>query len=472
MQIPNYKEAKKRERKVFQIEEFQLEKEWEHLGDNKTYFIETYGCQMNEHDTENIKAILEKLGFQESSNWEESDLILLNTCSIRENAHNKAYGMLGRIKHLKESRPDILVGVCGCMAQEEGVVSQIQEKYKFVNFVFGTHNLYDLPKVLYQSKKTHHQEIEVLPKEEKLVEGFPVKRESKHKAFVNIIYGCDKFCTYCIVPYTRGSQRSRHKEDVLREVEQLVKDGYQEVTLLGQNVNAYGKDLYEDYTMENLLEDVAKTNIPRVRFMTSHPWDFTDGMIDVIAKYDNIMNTVHLPVQSGSSKVLKQMGRRYTKEDYLTLFSKMKEKIPNVAISTDIIVGFPTEEEEDFQETLDLVKTCQFDNAYSFVFSPREGTPACKFENKTSEEEKNQRLYRLNEELNKYFLKSNEKLLGKTVKVLVDGVNPTNKTALYGYTESNKLVNFDGSIDCIGKIVSVKITDSKTWSLDGTIVDE
>lgn len=471
MQTPNYKEAKKRERREFKIENFQLEQEEATLGIGKTYYIKTYGCQMNEHDTENIKAILEKMGYQEAKTLNSSDLILLNTCSIRENVHNKAFGMLGRIKHLKETKPEVLVGLCGCMAQEEGVVKRIHEKYKFVNFVFGTHNLYDLPKVLKQVSTSKQQEIEVLAKEEKMMEHMPVKRASKHKAYVNIIYGCDKFCTYCIVPYTRGSQRSRRKEEILEEVKELVKEGYQEVTLLGQNVNAYGKDLYENYHMEDLLEDVAKTNIPRVRFMTSHPWDFTDKMIEVIANYENIMPAIHLPVQSGSSKVLKQMGRRYTKEEYLTLFAKIKERIPDVAVSTDIIVGFPTETEEDFKETMDLVKVCKFDNAFSFVFSKREGTPACKFEDLTTEEEKNQRLYQLNEELNKHFLESNERLLGKTVKVLVDGKNKTNKTALYGYTETNKLVNFDGEEDLIGKIVNVEITSSKTWSLDGKIVE-
>lgn len=472
MNLPNYKEAKLRGKQEFIKEKFFLDEKYKTLGQGKTYYIKTYGCQMNEHDTENIKAILESMGYKESTSLQNANVILLNTCSIRENAHNKAFGMLGRIKHLKEEKKDILVGLCGCMAQEEGVVKKIQEKYKFVNFVFGTHNLYDLPRVLNEAIKTNKQEIEVLAKEEKMIEDFPVKRVSKHKAYVNIIYGCDKFCTYCIVPYTRGSQRSRTKEDILKEVEELVQDGYQEVTLLGQNVNAYGKDLYEDYTLANLLEDVAKTHIPRVRFMTSHPWDFTDEMIDIMANYENIMPSIHLPVQSGSTKVLKQMGRRYTKDEYLTLFNKMKEKIPNVSISTDIIVGFPTETEEDFRETVDLVKQCKFDNAFSFVFSPREGTPACKFEDVSTLDEKNNRLYELNELLNDGFLESNKRLLGKTVKVLVDGVNKTNKSELFGYTETNKLVNFDGDKSLIGTIVEVEITDSKTWSLDGHLVDE
>ena len=471
MKVPNYTEAKKREKRIFDIESFKFDEEDKNIGVGKTYFVKTYGCQMNEHDSENIKAILESLGYTESDDYEKSDLILLNTCSIRENAHNKAFGMLGRVKHLKEINPNIIVGVCGCMAQEEGVVERLKKNYRFVNFVFGTHNLYDLPKVLKESINSSKQEIEVLAKEEKMVEDIPVKRASRHKAFVNIIYGCDKFCTYCIVPYTRGSQRSRRHEDIVREVEELVKDGYQEVTLLGQNVNAYGKDLYTDYNMENLLEDVAKTGIPRVRFMTSHPWDFTDKMVEVIGKYDNIMPSVHLPVQSGSSRILKLMGRRYTKEEYLSLFNKIREIVPNVTISTDIIVGFPGESEEDFEDTLDLVEKCKFDNAFSFVFSKREGTAACRLKDETPEEEKNQRLYKLNERLNKYFLESNERLVGEVVKVLVDGKNSTNKTVLFGYTENNKLINFDGSEELIGKIVSVKVVAAKTWSLDGELVD-
>jgi len=468
MKLPNYKEAKKREKRVFDIESFKIDDIYKNIGVNKTFHIKTYGCQMNEHDSENIKAILESLGFKENSNMEESDLIILNTCSIRENAHNKAFGMLGRIKHLKMSKPNILVGLCGCMAQEEGVVNEIITKYKYVNFVFGTHNIYDLPEVIYNASNNSKQEINVLEKEELIVEDMPVKRDSKYKAYVNIIYGCDKFCTYCIVPYTRGMQRSRRHEDILKEVNELVRDGYQEVTLLGQNVNAYGKDLNDNYTMEDLLEDVAKTGIPRVRFMTSHPWDFTDKMIDVISKYDNIMPSIHLPVQSGSSKVLQTMGRRYTKEEYIELFDKIRNRIKNVSISTDIIVGFPTEDEDDFKDTLDLAEYCKFDNAFSFIFSKREGTPACKFKDLSTEEEKNDRLHKLNKILNKYFLESNKNMVGKTVKVLVDGIN--DKHGLFGYTENNKLINFEGNSELIGKIVDVEVIDAKTWSLDGKYV--
>jgi len=467
MNLPDYIEARKRTRNKVDIEMYN--NDIKGLGIGKTYHIKTYGCQMNEHDSENIKAILEELGFTYCDNYESSDLVLLNTCSIRENAHNKAFGMLGRLKHLKESsNPNLIVGLCGCMAQEEGVVKEIISKYKWVNFVFGTHNLHRLPYLLNENFKSNKSEIEVFSYEGNIIEGMPVKRDSKYKAFVNIIYGCDKFCTYCIVPFTRGKQRSRLKEDIIKEVEQLVSDGYQEVTLLGQNVNAYGKDLEFGYGMEELLEEVSKTNIPRIRFVTSHPWDFTDGMIDVIAKHKNIMPAIHLPVQSGSSSVLKLMGRRYTKEDYLTLFSKIKEKIPNVSISTDIIVGFPSETEEDFKETIELCHFCKFDNAFTFIYSPRENTAAAKLKDDTPLSVKEQRLYELNDVVNKYFLENNKKLIGENVPVLVEGISDK-KNELYGYTDTNKLINFKGDESLVGTIVSVKVTDAKTWSLDGEL---
>ena len=467
MKLPDYKEARKRTNSTVEKEIYELDSSISDIGAGKKYYIKTYGCQMNEHDTENIKAMLEQLGFAEVDDYINADLVLLNTCSIRENAHNKAFGMLGRLKHLKEEKRELIVGLCGCMAQEEKVVDEIMHKYKWVNFVFGTHNIHRLPYILNESFNSMKQEIEVYSKEGNIVEGMPVKRASKYKAYVNIMYGCDKFCTYCIVPYTRGKQRSREKDDIIEEVLKLKEEGYQEVTLLGQNVNAYGKDFSYDYNLENLLEDVSKTNIPRIRFMTSHPWDFTDGMIEVIKKYPNIMPAIHLPVQSGSSKILKLMGRKYTKEEYIELFDKLKT-IPNVSISTDIIVGFPNESDEDFKETLDLVNYCKYDNAFTFIFSPRVGTPAAKLEDKITLEEKEQRLYLLNETVNKYFLENNKKLLGQKVKVLVEGTSEK-EGMLFGYTETNKLINFVGTDDLIGKIIDIEVTDAKTWSLDGKV---
>ena len=468
MKLPDYTKAKMRKDKNENVISYNIDKSLIGKYKGKKFFLKTYGCQMNEHDSENLCAMLLEIGFKQTDNYEDSDLILLNTCSIRENAHNKAFGMLGRVKHLKETKKDLIVGICGCMAQEKVVVDKILDKYKYVNFVIGTHNMDHLPYIVDKAINTGLQEVEVYSEELDLVEDMPLKRDTTYKAYVNIIYGCDKFCTYCIVPFTRGRQRSRKKEYILKEINKLIKDGYKEVTLLGQNVNAYGKDLYDGYSFSDLLRDVAETKIERIRFVTSHPWDFTDEMIDMIAKYPNIMPSVHLPVQSGSSRILKLMGRRYTKEDYLELFKKLKDKVKNIAISTDIIVGFPGEDEEDFLETLSLVDECKFDNAFTFIYSKREGTAACKLLDEVPIEEKEERLQRLNNLVNKYFLENNKKLVGKVEKVLVEGISKK-KNHYFGYTEGNKLVNFTGNDVEVGSIVPVKIMDAKTWSLDGEV---
>ena len=441
------------------------------LGLNKKYYVKTYGCQMNEHDSENIKAILEDMSFTETDDMERADLILLNTCAIRENAHNKVFGMVGRIKNLKEKNPNLIAGICGCMAQEEVVVNEILEKYNFLDIVFGTHNIHNLPNILYTAINKKDLEVEVLSIEGEVIENIPVKRDSKYKAWVNIMYGCDKFCTYCIVPYTRGKQRSREPKYIIDEVKELVEKGYQEVTLLGQNVNAYGKDLNINYDMSNLLEDVAKTGINRIRFVTSHPWDFNDSMIEVIKKYDNIMPYIHLPLQSGSDSILKLMGRRYTKKSYIELYNKLKSALPNSSITTDIIVGFPNETEEDFNETLDVVNTCKFDGAFTFIFSPRVGTPAAKMADNVTLEEKNQRLYKLNELVNKYSKEANDRYLNKIVPVLIEGTSEKDGTMLMGYTDTMKLVNVKAPKDYIGKIINVKIKEIKTWSMDGEIAE-
>ena len=467
MNMPNLKEARKRTKEKVETKYYQNDNK--DVLKNKKFYIKTYGCQMNEHDSENMKGILKELGMIPVEDFEDADLIILNTCSIRENAHNKVFGMLGRIKHLKGTKKDIVVGLSGCMAQEEVVANEILNKYKWMDFVLGTHNIDKLPELVLESFKSKKLKIEAPSIEGDIIEGMPLDRDSKIKAYVNIMYGCDKFCTYCIVPYTRGKQRSRNKDDIINEVKKLKENGYKEVTLLGQNVNAYGKDLNIDYNMANLLEDVAKTGIERVRFMTSHPWDFTDDMIDIIAKYDNIMPSVHLPVQSGSSRILKLMGRRCTKEEYLELFNKLKEKIKNVAISTDIIVGFPGEEEEDFNETLELVNKCKYDLAYTFIFSKRVGTPAEKMKDNTSLEEKQKRLYKLNDLINKYALENNKKLEGKTVSVLVESKSDK-EGFLMGYSDTSKLVNLKGTEDLIGQIVPVKIVEAKTWSLNGEYI--
>ena len=471
MNTPDLKEARRRTNNKVSIKEneYKVTDKQRKIGLNKKYYIKTYGCQMNEHDSENISAILNDMNFTKTESLEDADLIILNTCAIRENAHNKVFGLLGRIKHLRQTN-NIMVGFGGCMAQEEVIVEEITNKYKWIDFVFGTHNIVNLPNVIEKAYDNKKQEVEVFSCEGDVIENIPVKRDSKYKAWVNIMYGCDKFCTYCIVPYTRGKQRSRLPEYIINEVKDLIKDGYQEVTLLGQNVNAYGKDLDINYTMANLLEDVAKTGINRIRFVTSHPWDFNDDMIDIISKYDNIMPYIHLPIQSGSSKILKLMGRRYTKEEYLNLFKKLKEKIPNVSITTDIIVGFPGETEEDFQDTLDVVDACKYDSAFTFIFSPRVGTPASKMEDNVSLEEKESRLQRLNQLINKYSKENNDKYLNKVVPVLLEDYSSKKKDCLKGYTDTMKLVNVKAEDIYLGKIVNVKITSVKTWSMDGEIV--
>ena len=471
MKKPDFKEARKRYgNKVSIIRDFKIDDDKKSIGLNKKYIVKTYGCQMNERDSENICAILESMGYERTNTIDNADLVILNTCAIRENAHNKVFGMLGRLKHMKEERP-ITIGLCGCMAQEEGVVEELLNKYKYVDLVFGTHNIHELPNILYNVVTNGSREIEVWSKEGDIVEDIPIKRESKFKAWVNIMYGCDKFCTYCIVPYTRGKQRSRLKEDIIKEVEDLVKEGYMEVTLLGQNVNAYGKDIEGyNYNMADLLNDVAKTGIKRIKFVTSHPWDFTSDMIKVIKENANVLPYIHLPVQSGSNRILKLMGRKYTRESYLELVKELKENIPNICLTTDIIVGFPNESEEDFNDTLSIVEECKYDSAYTFIYSKREGTPASKMEDDIPLSVKEERLQRLNELVNKYSRESNERLLNKTVSVLIDSKSDK-EGMLSGYTDTNKLVNVKLDESYIGKIVNVKIMDAKTWSLDG-VLDE
>lgn len=470
MNLPNMLEAKKRDKdaeiKNYEYKEVKLDSSL--IG--KKYFVRTYGCQMNEHDGERVKGVLSKEGMIETENIEEASVIILNTCAIRENAHDKVFGFLGLVKKLKETH-DILLGICGCMAQEESVVNEIMSKYKYVDFVFGTHNLNNMINVINERINSGKQNIEVYSELGSICEGIPEKRESKYSAWVDIQLGCDKFCTYCIVPYTRGTQRSRKKENVIEEVEKLKNEGYLEVTLLGQNVNAYGKDLYENYTLANLLEDVSKTEIPRIRFVTSHPWDFTDEMIEVIKKYDNVMPYVHLPIQSGSDRILKLMGRKYTIDEYLKLYNKIRKEVKGVSITTDIIVGFPGETEEDFEETLKIVNECKFDGAFTFAFSPREGTPAAKLKDNTTIEEKNERLHRLNEIVNKYSNEANQKMVGKIEKCLVTGISEKDSSKYMGYTENMKLVNIISNENIIGQIVNVKIDEAKNFSLNGTKVD-
>ncbi|MCD8195132.1 MAG: tRNA (N6-isopentenyl adenosine(37)-C2)-methylthiotransferase MiaB [Coprobacillus sp.] len=437
----------------------------------KTFFIRTYGCQANVRDEETMKGMLLNMGALEGTDI-ESDIVIINTCAVRENAEDKVYGELGILKNIYQTKKKVITCVCGCMVEQPEILDKILETFPYISVVFGTHEIKDFIDLIYESGTENTQIVAVNSKPGEVVEGLAVSRNSKYKAYVNIMYGCDKFCTYCIVPYTRGKERSRKYEDIILECQDLIDNGYQEIMLLGQNVNAYGNDLKEGYDFADLLEGVAKLGIPRLRFTTSHPWNFNDRMIDIIASYPNIMPFIHLPVQSGSDQILQRMGRRYTKAEYLELVAKMREKIPNLALSTDIIVGFPNESDDDFNETLDLVDKVKYDAAFTFIFSPRKGTPAAKMEDKITKEEKSARFQELVKHLEVSISASAQRMVGNTYKVLVDGISKHNPEYLSGYTESNKLVHFKGGLRNIGKIIDVKITESHTYSLIGEIVNE
>ncbi|WP_424445852.1 tRNA (N6-isopentenyl adenosine(37)-C2)-methylthiotransferase MiaB [Paenibacillus xerothermodurans] len=437
------------------------------FGKDRYYLIQTYGCQMNEHDTETIMGLLEQMGYKPTEDRRQADVILLNTCAVRENAEDKVFGELGHLKHLKAEKPSLVLGVCGCMSQEEAVVNRILQKHPFVDLIFGTHNIHRLPVLLREAFFSKEMVIEVWSKEGDIVENLPKKRQGI-KAWVNIMYGCDKFCTYCIVPYTRGKERSRRPEDVLAEVRDLARQGFQEIMLLGQNVNAYGKDFEDiEYRFGDLMNDVSKIDIPRVRFTTSHPRDFDDHLIEVLAKKGNLVEQIHLPVQSGSNQILKKMSRKYTRELYLELVSKIKAAIPDVGLTTDIIVGFPGETEEDFQETLSLVQEVRFDSAFTFIYSPREGTPAADMADDVPIDVKKDRLYRLNDALAQLSKESNDRIIGQALEVLVEGESKNNPEVLAGRTRTNKLVHFKGPKELIGRTVPVNIVDAQTWYVKG-----
>ena len=456
------------------FKEFVLDESYKGLGIDKTYYLYTYGCQGNESDSEKIRGLLEEMSFTITYDLSKADLILMNTCAIRKNAEDKVFGELGRLKQLKRKNPNLIIGLSGCMAQEESVINKLLTKYQNVDFIFGTHNIDSLPKILYNTMSNKERYVDVLSYEGDIVENIPIVRESNIKAWVPIMYGCDEFCTYCIVPYTRGKERSRLKENIIKEVEGLIKEGYKEITLLGQNVNAYGKDFVGiKYDFGDLLNDLSKLSIERIRFTTNNPKDFDDKQIEAIKNSSNIMPSIHLPVQSGSNKVLHKMNRKYTKEEFISLVDKIYKEIPNVSITTDIIVGFPSETEEDFKETLELFKRCNFEGAYTFIFSKREGTPAYSYiDESITEEVQYDRLYRLNELVNEGYKRGNLRFKDKIVKVLIEGTSKNQPDTLMGYTENNKLVNVKGDSKYIGKIVNVKIVDAKTWSLDGEIIDD
>lgn len=470
---PSLKDAKKRGKEEVKYDGFSIPEEFKGMGQGRKFYIRTYGCQMNEHDTEVMAGIFMALGYEPTDGVEDANVILLNTCAIRENAENKVFGELGHFKTLKKQRPDLLLGVCGCMSQEESVVNRILKVHPFVDMIFGTHNIHRLPQILNEAYLSKEMVVEVWSKEGDVIENLPKVRKGNIKAWVNIMYGCDKFCTYCIVPYTRGKERSRRPEEIIQEVRHLAAQGYQEITLLGQNVNAYGKDFEDiEYGLGDLMDEIHKIDIPRIRFTTSHPRDFDDHLIEVLAKGGNLLDHIHLPVQSGSSEILKIMARKYSRESYLELVAKIKAAMPNASLTTDIIVGFPNETEEQFEETLSLYREVEFDSAYTFIYSPREGTPAAKMKDNVPMEVKKERLQRLNAVVNEISAKKLKAYEGQIVDVLVEGESKNNPEVLAGYTEKSKLVNFRAPKSAIGKIVKVKITKAKTWTLDGEMVEE
>lgn len=448
----------------------QLNEELSELGAGRYYHIITHGCQMNVHDTEVIAGLLEAMSYKPTANEEDADLIIVNTCAIRDSAEAKVYGEFGRFKRLKKNKKELLIAVAGCMPQEESTIKKILQSYRHVDLIFGTHNIHRLPQLILEATNRNDLIVEVWSQEGNVIEQLPVVRDDQYRAWVNIIYGCDNFCTYCIVPYTRGKERSRKPQEIIQEVTQLAAEGYQEVTLLGQNVNAYGKDLPNSKSFADLLSELQKLPIPRIRFMTSHPKDFDQLLIDVLMKGGNLVEHVHLPIQSGNNKILKLMGRKYSREQYLDLVKRLKEAIPNVVLTTDVIVGYPGETEENFNDTLELVREVEFDSAFTFVFSPREGTPAAAMEDLTPETVKKERLYRLIDLQNEISRKRNALLQGQVVEVLVESESRNNPELLFGRTRSNKTVNFPGDKKLIGQLINVKITETRTWSLNGEIV--
>jgi len=427
---------------------------------------------MNEHDSEMMSWLLENMGYEPTDNKADSDIIIYNTCIVRENAELKVYGQLGALKELKTKKPDLIIAVCGCMMQTEAARNTVLDKYKHVDIIFGTSNIHKLPQLIDRHLQTGETVVDVEEDSREIIENISANRKYPFKAFVNIMYGCNNFCTYCIVPYTRGRERSREPKNIIREIEMLAKDGCKEVTLLGQNVNSYGKTLNYDFNFADLLREVNKIEgIERIRFTTSHPKDLSDDLIQAMAELDKVCEHIHLPVQAGSNRILKAMNRKYTKEYYLELVEKIRKAIPDIAITTDIIVGFPGETEEDFDETIDLVKKVKYDSAFTFLYSKREGTIAAKKENQVPEEIKHERFQRLLDTLYPIFYEKNLKYKDKVVEVLVEEVSKNNKEVLSGRTRTGKLVHFKGDKDLIGKFINVKITNPKTFTLEGFIIE-
>lgn len=447
---------------------------------NFKYTILTMGCQLNENDSEKLCGMLEKMGYTKTEKQNDADLALFNTCCVRENAEDKLFGKLGELKRLKEQK-GIIIAIGGCMMQEKHITDKIKESYPFVDILFGTHTLHKFPEDLYKVIEEKRKLEDILDIDGKIYEGLPIKRDSKIKASVTIMNGCNNFCSYCIVPYVRGRERSRQPRDIIEEVKELAKEGYKEITLLGQNVNSYlrverEKNIpFEEYQGVNsfatLLRAINKIDgIERIRFISPHPKDFTDDVIEAIADCEKVCKLVHLPLQSGNTKVLKEMNRKYTKEQYLNLVEKMKNKIPNLTLSTDIIVGFPGETDEEFEDTLEVVEKVRFEQVYMFIYSRRVGTPGDKMQNQIPEDIKHKRFDKLKALVESQIEENNKKYIGTTQKILVEGESKNNSNMLSGRTESNKVVIFEGSKELIDKIINIKIISQHMWYLKGEIL--
>lgn len=436
---------------------------------SRTFHITTFGCQMNEHDSEVIDGLLTERGFSSVKERKDASIVIINTCSVRDNADKRFFGTLGQLKKRKESDPSFIVCVCGCMMQQQRVVDTIKAKYPWVDVIFGTNSIHHIPELIEKVAIEKEKVVDIIENTEEIVEGLPAKRLFDHKALVNIMFGCNNFCTYCIVPYTRGREKSREPEAIVAEVKGLVADGVKEIMLLGQNVNSYDGNGTSFAELLKMLNDVD--GLERIRFMTSNPKDLSDELIEAFAVCDKLCRNLHLPIQSGSNRVLKRMNRKYTREDYLKLIEKLRKTVPDITLSTDIIVGFPGETNEDFEETLSIVKEVEYDSAFTFIYSIRKGTPAEKFEDQIEESEKHRRFDLLVYAVNEISEKKNKAYQDRVEKVLVDGISKNDKSTLTGRTDGFKLVNFAGKKELIGSIVDVKITDAKTFSLFGEVIE-
>lgn len=447
-----------------------VKKKSEELGRPMTFFTQTFGCQMNARDSEKLLGILEEIGYTPTDS-EEADIVVYNTCTVRENANLRVYGRLGQLSKIKEKNPHMVIALCGCMMQEPDVVEKIRKSYKFVDVIFGTFNIFKIAELLYTHWQQAGQIIDIWDSTKDVVEELPTQRKFPFKSGVNIMYGCNNFCSYCIVPYVRGREKSREPKEIVREIERLVDDGVKEVMLLGQNVNSYGNTFEEPFSFAQLLREIEKIDgLERIRFMTPHPKDFSDDLIEVMRTSKKVCNHIHLPLQSGSSRILKLMNRKYTKEHYLELVDKIRDRLPDVSITTDIIVGFPGETEEDFEDTLDVVRKVKYDSAYTFIYSKRTGTPAAKMENQVPEDVVKDRFNRLLATINEVSHTISARYEGQRAKALVECINDHDSSLVTGRLTNNMLVHFPGDESLIGNIVDVKLTECKGFYYMGEML--